>query len=76
MGARALAAGLLLAVVISGAAAAAPPEAGCPTGEGSAWELFEPIHEQHLDHNGDGLICRRLIVGGGLTWRDNNVRVD
>ena len=73
--ARAVAAGLLSSVVISGVAAALPPTAGCPTGDGSAWELFEPMHEQHLDHNGDGLICRRFVNGGGLTWRDNNVQV-
>jgi hypothetical protein len=74
MTARAAGAALLSSLAFAGAASAVPPTAGCPSGDGSAWELFEPIHEQHLDHNGDGFICRRFVNNGNLTWRDNNVQ--
>lgn len=61
----------VLSLPIAGGVAAGPPTAGCPTG--AAWELFEPLHPQALDHNGDGLICR-LPVGDSFTWFDNVVR--
>lgn len=64
---------LLSTLAIAGAVSAGPPAAGCPSG--STWELFRPIHQpQAADHNGDGLICRRVLDNGSLVWFDNVVR--
>ena len=69
----AAAAALLLTFAVAGVVSAEPPTAGCPSA--STWELFRPIHQpQAADHNGDGLICRRILDNDFLVWFDNVVR--
>lgn len=77
----ALAAGALAAAMLPAAASAGAPVGGCPTG--ADWQLVYPTHQpQAADKNGDGWLCRLLLdasapqggrIGGGFTFRDNNV---
>jgi hypothetical protein len=74
-----LASAALAAFMVPATVAAGAPIGGCPTG--ADWQIVLPIHQPQLaDKNGDGYLCRLFIngelggrLGGGFTFRDNNV---